>query len=439
MNSASRKPRSSNAKPHVLVLGGNFAGLGSAQKIREYAGDTVTISVVDRKPYLTYVPNIPSEVFQGRNPMLSMQMDIVKPLADDAIDFVQADVTGIDPGARTVVCVPSERPGAAPVSLAYDYLVIALGNRLAFDQIEGYAEHGHTVSDVWQGERLRQYLAHDYRGGPIAIGSARFHQGDGAQGLAPYPGGTIPQALAACEGPPVETMLSLAAWLQAQDKGGPENITVFTPADMIAEDAGEQVVGELLKIASGMGFGYRNKVQDISRITADGIEFANGDSMAAELKIIFPDWVPHAFLKHQPYTDSEGFVVTDLLMRNPRYPEILAAGDAAAVTVPKLGSIGHQQCEIVGRQIAKSVGCMSAEDADRALAPTVLCIGDMGNHQAFYIRSNSWYGGDTQILKMGRVSAFLKTQYKTLFFKTHGKVPPWGLDTAERLVERIAA
>jgi sulfide:quinone oxidoreductase len=37
------------ATPHVLVLGGNFAGLAAAQKIREYAGDSVTITVIDRK------------------------------------------------------------------------------------------------------------------------------------------------------------------------------------------------------------------------------------------------------------------------------------------------------------------------------------------------------------------------------------------------------
>jgi sulfide:quinone oxidoreductase len=427
------------AKPRVLVLGGNFAGLGSAQKIREYAGDAVNITVVDRKPYLLYVPNIPGEVFEGRNPMKSMHMDIVKPLADDGIDFVQAEVTRIDADARKVVCVASERPGGAEFKLDYDYLVIALGNRLAFDRIEGYAEYGHTVADGWQGERLRQYLENDYRGGPIAIGSARFHQGDGAVGLEPYPGGKIPNALAACEGPPVETMLSLATWLKQHGKGGPDKITVFTPAELIAEDAGEQVVGKLLDIASGMGFKYMNKLQDIKRVTADGIEFANGQSVEAELKIIFPDWVPHAFLKNQPFTDSEGFVVTDLLMRNPKYPEILAAGDVAAVTVPKLGSIGHQQCEIVGRQIAKDVGRMKAEEADQALAPVVLCIGDMGDNQAFYIRSNSWYGGDTQILKMGRVSYFLKNQYKNLFFSTRGKLPPWGVDAAERLVEKIAA
>lgn len=40
------------AKPHVLVLGGNFSGLGAAQKIREYARDTVDITLIDRKNYL---------------------------------------------------------------------------------------------------------------------------------------------------------------------------------------------------------------------------------------------------------------------------------------------------------------------------------------------------------------------------------------------------
>ncbi len=428
-----------NNKPHVLILGGNFAGLGSAQKIREFAGDAVRITLVDRKPYLLYVPNIPSEVFEGRNPLRTMMMDIVAPLTDDSVNFVQAEVTAIDPDNKQVTCVPSERPGAAPFHIDYDFLVIALGNRLAFDKIEGYAEHGHTVTDTYQGERLRRFLLNDYQGGPIAIGSARFNQGDGAHGLEPYRGGRIPDALAACEGPPVETMLSAATWLKSHGRGGPEKITVFTPAKMIAEDAGEKVVGELLDIASNMGFNYKNELQDITRITAEGIEFANGDSVEAELKIIFPDWEPHAFLKGLPISDNRGFIVTDLLMRNPKYPEILAAGDCAAVTVPKLGAIGHAEAEIVGRQIAKEVGRMNPEDADTPLVPVVYCIGDMGNNQAFYIRSNSWFGGDTQVLKMGHVPYLLKMQYKNLFFKTRGKMPPWGLDAAELLAEKMFA
>ena len=428
-----------NDKPHVVILGGNFAGLGSAQKIREFAGDTVDITVIDRKPYLLFIPNIPAEVFENRNPATSMHMDIIGPLADDGVRFVQGEVTGIDPDTKSVDYVPSERPGAAPAVMSYDYLVVAFGARLAYDNIEGFAEHGHTLSDGFYGERLRRYLHEDYKGGPIAIGSARFHQGNGADGLEPYPGGKIPRAEAACEGPPVESMLAAATWLKEHGKGGPDKVTVFTPAPLIAEDAGETVVKKLLGIASDMGFNYLNETQDITRLSAEGIEFQNGKSVDAEVKIIFPDWVPHDFMKDTPIVDDVGFVVTDLLMRNPKYPEVLAAGDAAAVTVPKLGAIGHQQTEIVGRQIAKDMGRMSAEEADQPLAPIVYCIGDMGANQAFYIRSNTWYGGDTAILTMGHVPFMLKMQYKTLFFKNRGKMPVWGLDAAQFMAERLFA
>ena len=67
----------SNSKPRVVVLGGNFAGLGSAQKIRKYAGDKVDITVIDKKSALLYVPNIPAEVFANRDPALNMFMDII--------------------------------------------------------------------------------------------------------------------------------------------------------------------------------------------------------------------------------------------------------------------------------------------------------------------------------------------------------------------------
>lgn len=423
-------------KPRVLILGANFAGLGSAQKIRQYAKDAVAITVIDRKDYLLFVPNIPADVFENRNPALHQRMPIREILAADGIDFIQAEVEQIDVDAQRVHARPAERPGAAPIQLDYDYLVVALGNRLAFDEIEGFAEYGDSVSDLYLGEKLRRKLHEGgYHGGPIAIGSARFEQGDGAVGLMPYPGGSIPSALAACEGPPVEVMMAAAHYLEETKQGTPNKITVFTPAELIAEDAGETVVHQLLDIAGKMGFNYLNNTQNIRRLTQEGIEFADGRSVEAELKIIFPNWKAHDLLRHLPISDSQGFVVTDLLMRNPKYPNVFAAGDAAAVTMPKLGAIGHQECEIVGRQIAKLVGKMSAEEADQPLQPVVYCIGDMGGGKAFYIRSNTWFGGDTAVLRMGRVPYQLKMQYRSLFMQLHGKVPSWGLDVAEMSVE----
>ena len=420
-------------KPHVLVLGGNFAGLAAAQKIRKYAADRVTITVVDRKPYLLYIPNIGSEVLANRDPALNMQMPIIDVLHKDDIDFVQADVESLDVKSQTVTVLPSERSGSTRTILHYDYLVIALGARLAYDKIEGFAQYGHTVSDCYYGNALRKYL-HDgsYRGGPVAVGSARFIQG--RKGRPTW----LPDAVAACEGPPVETALSLAAWMTDHNFKGASNITLFTPADMIAEDAGKNNVTALLDAASKMGFKYRNKLQDIRRLTADGIEFVNGETIEAELKIIFPNWEPHALLQGLPISDEIGFVLTDMQMRNPDFPNVFACGDCAAITVPKLGSIGHQECEIVGKQIAKELGAISTELADASWLPEVLCIGDMGHQQAFYIHANSWFGGDVEVLKMGRVPYMLKQSYKEMFFRSGGKIPAWSVPIAEWAAESIA-
>lgn len=424
---------SSSRKPKVLVLGGNFAGLGAAQKIRQYAGDEVEITVVDRKAYLDYIPNIALEILEGRDPAVTMHMDLVDALAADDIDFIQAEVESLNVDGRTATVLPNERPGSPTYTLSFDMVVIALGARLAYDDIKGFAEFGHTVSDAFHANRLLSYLENDYRGGPIAIGSARFEQGE--RGRPDW----LPTAMAACEGPPVEMALSLAHWLGEKGKGGPKNITLFTPAELIAEDAGEKVVKQLLEAASSMGFGYKNNTKGISRLTATGIDFDNGEHLDAELKIIFPNWKPHEFLKGLPISDEVGFVVTDMRMRNPDYPYVFACGDAAALTVPKLGAIGHQEAEVVGRQVAAEAGALSREKADKPWKPEVLCIGDMGGGKAFYIHSDSWFGGNTQELEMGRIPYLQKVAYKEVFFRNHGKVPSWALPTAKWAAEHLPA
>ena len=184
---------STQTAPHGLVLGGNFAGLSSAQRVRQFAGHDVRITVIDRKDYLLFVPNIPADVFENKDPALRQRMELREILARDDIDFIQGEVKGIDVVGKRVEFVPNERTGAEIQRIGYDYLVIAVGNRLAFEKIEGFAEHGHTVADLYHGNRLRRHLHEGgYRGGPVAIGSARFNQGDGPRVLRPIRAGPFP-------------------------------------------------------------------------------------------------------------------------------------------------------------------------------------------------------------------------------------------------------
>lgn len=422
----------SRARPRVVILGSSFAGLTTARFIRAQCGDAVDITVIDRNPYLIFVPNIPMEVFADHDPLVTMHMETVQFHDRDGNAFINASVTAIDPDAKRVVFTPADRAGSAPETIAYDYLVVALGNQLAYDRIEGFGEFGDTVSSGHYGNKLRRKLfGGAYKGGPIAIGSARFHQG-----LEHKPD-WLPVAEAACEGPPLELALSMAHWLGEHSMGDAHKITLFTPGGTIAEDAGEEIVKEFLGLATDMGFGYLSDTQDVSRLTADGIEFANGHSVEAELKILMPDWVPHAFLKDLAITDEYGFVLTGTDMRNSDHPEVFAVGDAAALTVPKLGSLGHQQAEIVARQIAVEVGRLERAEVGESYRPEIICFGDMGGHKGFYIHSDTWYGGNTSVFKMGYAAWAMKMAFKEMYFRTGGKPASWGMPATEFTMDKL--
>lgn len=418
------------AQPHILVLGTNFAGLTTARYIRQYAGEKVRISCIDLKPYLTFIPNIPIEVWNNNNPESTLHLPFIKFLDRDNIDFVQGEVREIDVERKVVGFRPVERPGSAVEEMGYDYLVIALGNRLAFDEIEGFAEYGHTFTDTYYGDKVRRYLhGGDYKGGPVAIGSDLFVQGK--SNLLP----DIPVAEAACEGPPVEISFSMAEWLKERGLGGAETITMFTPAEVIAEDAGEQILEQLLPMVEEMGFGYKANTRGIERIYEDGIEFRDGSSMEAEMKIIFPNWKAHRFLKDLPISDDQGFIVTDLFMRNPNYPEVFAVGDAASITVPKLGSLGHMEAEVLAKVLGKEVGGYQPKKEIQPLEFELICMGDMGGHKGFYMHTDEWWGGDTSILKMGYTPHALKMGFKAMYYTLGGKIPSWGLPLSEKIAD----
>jgi sulfide:quinone oxidoreductase len=418
------------APPRVVVLGSSFAGLTAARYLHQQAGSAIDLVVVDRNPYLTFVPNISMEVFADRDPLESMLMDTPKIYAKDGTTFMNADVVDIDPDAKIVRIVPSDRPGSATESVAYDYLVVALGARLAYDRIEGFGEYGDTVSSGFYGNKLRRHLA-EYKGGPIAIGSARFHQGTQDQPE------WLPTAEAACEGPPMELGLSMATWLNEHRRGDAHLITLFTPGAMIADDAGAPIVEPFLKMVDKMGMGYRNRTEDVTRITEDGIEFQHGPSLEAEIKIVIPDWVPHPFLEPLSITDELGFVLTDRWMRNPTYPEVFAVGDAAAITVPKLGGLGDQQAGIVARQIAIAVGALAPGKAGAEYHPEVLCFGDIGDQKGFYIYSDVWFGGTKSVLHMGHAPFGMKLAFKEMYFRTGGKPPALGVPTTHFLMDHL--
>lgn len=412
------------SKPHIIILGCNFAGLTTARYIHAAVKGKADITIIDRKSLLTFVPNIPMQVLANINPAIDLQYKFMSYLEHDGSEFIQAEVTTIDPDTNTVFYQPNERPGHPGRKIKYDYLVIALGNRLAYDAIDGFSENGHSVTDTFLGNRLRNYLHKEYKGGSIAITSDVFHQGKSDK----LPQG-LPVAMTACEGPPVELAFSLAHWLEKNHKGNASTIYISTPAKVIAEDAGETILHQLLPMVTKMGYHYQANTNGIKKVYDGGIEYNDGSTQEAEVSILFPDWQAHSFLKDLPFTDDKGFVITDLYMLNPDYQNIFAVGDAASVTVPKIGSLGHMEAEVLANTLAKELGLIEGDI--KPMEFELLCMGDMGGIKGFYMRTNEWWGGKESHLEMGITPYALKMGFKQMYYTLGGKIPHWGLALSE--------
>ena len=70
--------------------------------------------------------------------------DLRQTLLNRRVNFVEAEVAHIDPFERKVSIAHGEVEG----KLSYDYLIFALGRRLATEKITGFYEHAHHLLNV---------------------------------------------------------------------------------------------------------------------------------------------------------------------------------------------------------------------------------------------------------------------------------------------------
>jgi len=107
--------------PHVIIIGGGFAGLDAA---REFAGAAVRVTLLDRHNHHVFQPLL----YQVATAALSPG-DIASPIRwilrhQQNVEVFLADVTSIDPASRTV-----KTDGG---TLSYDFLIVATGAAHAY-------------------------------------------------------------------------------------------------------------------------------------------------------------------------------------------------------------------------------------------------------------------------------------------------------------------
>jgi len=109
------------APRRVVIVGGGFAGLFATRALRRAP---VSITLIDRAEHHLFQPLL----YQCATGILS-EGKIAAPLREVLrkhanVECVMAEVTGIDPAARTV---HAKRPLGQPLEFGYDYLIVAAG------------------------------------------------------------------------------------------------------------------------------------------------------------------------------------------------------------------------------------------------------------------------------------------------------------------------
>lgn len=145
----------------VVVLGAGFGGLEIAARLSEAfeaSGDELEVTLIDRSPEFVFGYS-KLDVMFGRADEAAVRhpyRELMKP----GEQFVQADITAIDPATRTAVTTSGDFTG--------DVLVVALGADLDPGATGGLIEGGHEFYTVAGAFALREVLR-EFNGGKVVV------------------------------------------------------------------------------------------------------------------------------------------------------------------------------------------------------------------------------------------------------------------------------
>lgn len=137
----------------VVIIGGGFGGAFTAKYLRRQIGPKASIELINDTNYFVFQPLLP-EVAAG----IIAAPDAVTPMRGmlPGVKFRMARAYGVDFAKQQVQVVQGS--GRVPIKIAYDHLVIAVGQRANLDMLPGFSEHSLTMRNLADAHALRNHI-----------------------------------------------------------------------------------------------------------------------------------------------------------------------------------------------------------------------------------------------------------------------------------------
>jgi sulfide:quinone oxidoreductase len=394
----------------IVVLGAGLGGTLMSFELADQVRPQDRVTLIARSASYQFVPSNPW-VAIGWRQRADIEVDLVAVAKRKNIRLLTSGAAAVRPAEKTVEMENGEQ-------VHYDYLAIATGPDLAFDEIAGLGPDGYTQSICETAHAEQAHAAFERfcaNPGPIIVGAV--------QG-------------ASCFGPAYEYSFMLDTELRRRKLRDRVPMT-FVTAEPYIGHLGLDGVGDTKGLLESE-FRQRHikwvtnaRVTSIApdRMMVDEIGAAGTVAAAHELPFAYAMMLPAfrgvaALRGVEGLVNPRGFVLVDRYQRNPTFPDIFAVGVCVAIPpigptpvpvgVPKTGFM----IESMVTAVAQNIGALLRDKPVHA-RPTwnAICLADFGDSGVAFVaqpqlppRNVNWAskGAWVHLAKVGFEKYFLR-------------------------------
>ena len=364
---------------HIVILGAGLGGSIMAYELADQIRKEDRITVVTKDPAYHFVPSNPW-VAVGWRKREDITVDLAETMRKKGIEFRTVAAEKLHPEENRIALIDGS-------SINYDYLIIATGPELAFDEIQGLGPHGgHTQSichvdhaeTAWEA-----FEAFCRKPAPIIVGAV--------QG-------------ASCFGPAYEFTFILETELRRRKLRDKVPMTFVTSEPYIGH-LGLDGVGDTKGLLESemrekhVKWMTSTRVKRVEEGKMVVEEIADDGSVKAEkeLPFGFAMMLP-AFRGIKPIMGIEGlvnprgFVIVDEHQRNPKYPNVFGIGVCIAIPpmgptpvpcgVPKTGFMIESMVTATAHNLGN---ILRGKEPDEVGTWNAVCLADFGDSGVAFV------------------------------------------------------